>query len=260
MTRSLRTDPAVWFFGLAAGLTLAVSIPATFALLRPFHDAGGLIGSGLAVFAMLVFEIGAVGAKLITLAVPTWRGRLLILTIVLLALTTAGNYLHGAELFRAAELPPTLAKLRTDGYGGLLSAGAAALFPTLLFIWLQALVSRIEMIAHLDQREQRLTQLEHELSRREQDVSRRVAALTADEQALIDRALALDSRERHLITNEQERVITIREEVIRIATAELTWPQFEQVARLILSKQTASLSSLRRLVTEAKDSRYGREE
>ena len=219
----LHHDTAVWFFGVAALLTLAVSIPATFALLRPFHD-----GWWLSLFAMIVFELGAVGAKLITLAVPKWRGRLLFLTLALLFLTTIGNYLHGAELFRAAELPPTLDTLRAKGLDWILVTGSAALFPSLLFIWLQAFVARIEMISHLDSREQRLDEREQELNEREQQVR---------------------SQESELREREQQPIRIEQVETIRIATAELTWKQFEQVVSKALTSKASSLGTLRRLVS-----------
>jgi len=224
----LHHDSAALFFGLAALLTLAVSIPATFALLRPFHDAGGWGGWALALFAMLVFELGAVGAKLITIAIPQWRWHLTALTVVLLLLTTIGNYLHGAELFRAAALPPTLAQLRAAGYGPWLVGGSAALFPALLFIWLFAFVARVEMIGHLNSREQQLAGREQVLVLLEQDLERR-------EQALINR--------------EQRPIRLEQVETIRIATAELTWKQFEQVVSKALASKAGSLGTLRRLVS-----------
>ena len=142
-----RHDPALAFFGACGVLTLAVSLPATFALLRPFHDTGDWLGVALAVFATAVFEIGAVGAKLITLAVPQWNKRLTALTVVLLVLTTVGNWLSGVELFRAATLPPTLAEWRGAGAGPYLAGVAAALFPALLFVWLTAFTARVKQIA-----------------------------------------------------------------------------------------------------------------
>lgn len=146
-TTTLRRDVPAQFFAACAVLTLTVSIPATFALLRPFHDAGGWIGVAFAVFAMLVLEIGAVGAKLISVVIPRWWWHLTALTVALLVLTTLGNYLHGVELFRAAQLPPTLAAIRNDTTGAWLAPLlAAALFPLLLFVWLTALTERLKMI------------------------------------------------------------------------------------------------------------------
>lgn len=140
-------DPAVQFFGIAAVLTLAISVPATWAGLAPFH-ATGPDDVLLPTAAMLVFEIGAVGAKLITLAVPQWSMRLNLLTLVLLLLTTLANYAHGLDLFLAASLPPSLAAVRSDPTGQvLITIGAAALFPSLLYAWLTAVVARCKMLA-----------------------------------------------------------------------------------------------------------------
>jgi Homeodomain-like domain len=147
MTTWHHDHPAL-FFAICAALTLCVSIPATYALLAPFHDGGGYGGIALAVFATAVFEIGAVGAKLITVSIPAWRGRLTLLTLALLLLTSAGNYIHGAELFRAATLPPMLATIRASDYAWLLVAGASALFPALLFVWLLAFTARVEKVTH----------------------------------------------------------------------------------------------------------------
>jgi hypothetical protein len=239
----LHHDSAVVFFGTAALATLGVSIPATFALLEPFHDSWLL-----ALFAMLVFELGAVGAKLITIAIPQWRKQLTALTVVLLLLTTIGNYLHGAELFRAAELPPTLAQLRADGYAPVLVGGSAALFPALLFIWLFAFVARIEQLTHVEQVVNRREQV---VSRREQLLNSREQQIADAEQAFAQRAAELSLRERMVEQREQAPYRIEQVEYIRIASAELTWPQFEQVARRIIESKAASVSSLRRLVSSA---------
>ena len=143
----MRRDPAQLFFAVCGLLTLVVSLPATFALLRPFHDTGDWPGVMLAGFATAVFEIGAVGAKLITLVVPQWNKRLTALTVTLLILTTIGNWLAGVELFRVAHLPPTLAEWREAGAGPYLAGIAAALFPSLLFVWLTALTARVKHLA-----------------------------------------------------------------------------------------------------------------
>lgn len=151
-TTTLRRDVPAQFFAACAVLTLTVSIPATFALLRPFHDAGGWSGVAFAVFAMLVLEIGAVGAKLISVVIPKWWWHLTALTVALLVLTTLGNYLHGVELFHAAELPPTLAAIRDDKTGAWLAPLlAAALFPLLLFVWLTALTERLKALTTFEQ-------------------------------------------------------------------------------------------------------------
>lgn len=139
-------DIASWFFGVAALLTLIVSLPATYAVLEPFHNSGQA-GTLLALFAVMVFEIGAVGAKLITLAVPQWSKRLNVLTLVLLVLTTLANFAHGLDLFSRADLAPSLDAVRRSGGATWAAIGAAALFPALLYTWLASLVARCKMLA-----------------------------------------------------------------------------------------------------------------
>lgn len=145
--RMIVRDIACMFFGVAAVLTLCVSLPATYAVLAPFHNDGSPLGQLLAIFAVVVFEVGAVGAKLITLAIPEWARRLNVLTLVLLLLTTAANYAHGADLLATAPLASSLAQVRQAGYGPLAAVGAAALFPTLLYVWLSAFVARCKVRA-----------------------------------------------------------------------------------------------------------------
>jgi hypothetical protein len=242
-TTTLRRDVPAQFFAACAVLTLTVSIPATFALLRPFHDAGGWIGVAFAVFAMLVLEIGAVGAKLISVVIPRWWWHLTALTVALLVLTTLGNYLHGVELFRAAELPPTLAAIRNDKLGAWLAPLlAAALFPLLLFVWLTALTERLKALTAY---EQVMSRREQELEHREQALDNRLAT---SEQVMSNRTRELARREQALIEREQAPAQIEQVEVIEVATYRLTWRQFEQVASKAVASKSASLSSLRRLV------------
>src|SRR6266511_5622510 len=104
-----RNDPALIFFAGASGLLLAVSIPATYAVVSPFHSSGDWFGIGLALATLLAFEVGAIGCKLVTLAIPRWGLRMNLLTIALLAITTVANYANGYDLFLASSLAPTLA-------------------------------------------------------------------------------------------------------------------------------------------------------
>lgn len=143
----MRLDRSAVFFLAAALATLAVSIPATYSMLAPFHDSGGYTGVALAVAAVAVFELGAVGAKLITLAIPRWSGRLTLFMLLLLALTTAANYIHGADLFNRATLAPGLAAIRSSSGAWLLVVGASALFPALLGVWLFAAVAHIRHLS-----------------------------------------------------------------------------------------------------------------
>lgn len=135
------------FFGAGTLLTLGVSLPATYAALALFHDGGDGWGVALSVFALLVFEFGAVGAKLATLAIPRWSGRLTALTIGLLLVTTGANYAHGYDLSQAATATPTLAAVLRDPAGAVVATlAAAALFPALLFVFLSAFVARAEQL------------------------------------------------------------------------------------------------------------------
>lgn len=139
---------ALAFFAAGALLTLGVSLPATYAALALFHDSGGWLGAALSVFALLVFEVGAVGAKLATLAIPQWSKRLTLLTVVLLLITTGANYAHGYDLSQAATAAPTLrALLRSPAGAVAATIAAAALFPALLFVFLSAFVAQARRFA-----------------------------------------------------------------------------------------------------------------
>jgi len=137
-----RIDPALIFFGLASLACLLVSLPATLAAMQLFH------GDQFGVAATFVFEIGAVGAELATLAIPQWRGRLLLLTIVLLVLTTGGNYALGIDHFGSAQMDAgsTYATIRAAGAGWLLAMLSSAIFPALLLVFLTATTARYRML------------------------------------------------------------------------------------------------------------------
>lgn len=137
-----RNDLALTFFGLAALACLLVSLPATLAAMQLFHgDYGGFV-------ATFVFEVGAVGSELATLAIPQWRLRLLLLTITLLILTTGGNYALGIDHFGSAPLDAgsTYAAIREAHYGWLLAIMSSAIFPALLLVFLTAFTARWRMM------------------------------------------------------------------------------------------------------------------
>lgn len=140
MKHRLRTDPALYFFGLGALACLIVSIPATATAMELFH------GVYWGVVATVVFEIGAVGSELSTLAIPQWRRRLMCLTIALLLATTGANYALGVDAFLSAALPTSYAAVRAAGLGWLLAIVASALFPALLFVFLTAFTARYRML------------------------------------------------------------------------------------------------------------------
>lgn len=139
----MKHDRALTFFGLAALACLLVSLPATLKAMQLFH---GSYGGYLATF---VFEIGAVGSELATLAIPQWRGRLLALTVALLLLTTGGNYALGIDHFGTAQMDTgsTYATIRQGGYGWLLAIMSSAIFPSLLLVFLTAFTARWRMVA-----------------------------------------------------------------------------------------------------------------
>jgi hypothetical protein len=137
-----KKDHALTFFGLAALACLLVSLPATLKAMQLFH---GSYGGYLATF---VFEIGAVGSEIATLAIPQWRGRLLLLTITLLLLTTGGNYALGIDHFGTAQMDAgsTYDTIRQAQYGWLLAIMSSAIFPSLLLVFLTAFTARWRMV------------------------------------------------------------------------------------------------------------------
>lgn len=140
MRKKPYTDAAFIFFGLVALACLTVSIPATLIAMELFH------GETWGKPAVIVFEIGAVGAELATIAIPQWRKRLMALTIALLLATTGTNYAHGADLFIATALPGSYAAVRDAGWGWAMAVVAAGLFPALLFVFLTAFTARWRML------------------------------------------------------------------------------------------------------------------
>lgn len=140
MRKPLHLDPALWFFGVVMLACLSVSLPATLIAMELFH--GATWGKP----AVVVFEIGAVGSELASIAIPQWRKRLMALTVVLLLATTGTNYAHGADLFVAAALPRSYATVRDAGWGWAMAVVAAGLFPALLFVFLTAFTARWRML------------------------------------------------------------------------------------------------------------------
>lgn len=131
-------DPALWFFGSTALAFLIVSVPATYAIVAPFHS-----GWLLTVAMLLALEVGAVGCKLAGLAVPAWSKGLNLLTILLLLLTTIANYAAGSDALAIAELPPTLAEWKADGWGWAFATIYAGIVPLFLFVFLSLAVQRV---------------------------------------------------------------------------------------------------------------------
>lgn len=230
-------DLALWFFGLSALACLSVSLPATAKAMELFH------GNYEGIAATLVFEIGAVGAELATLAIPQWRKRLLLLTITLLLLTTGGNYALGVDTFGGAALAggSTYAEIRAAGAGWLLAIMSSAIFPALLFVFLTAFTARYRMVrggydtpmgalafwlssygqalnTRVNTAEQRVNSLEQDVNTREQQ-----ALLThaTTEQMRADYEQRLDSE-----ALEHARILTLLEQ--DVSTAVNTREQIER--------------------------------
>lgn len=240
--KRLHNDKALWFFGLAAFACLAVSLPATLKAMELFHGSYG----GIA--ATFVFEIGAVGAELATLAIPQWRKRLLLLTITLLILTTGGNYALGVDHFGGAALDSgtTYATIRAAGYGGLLAIMSSAIFPALLFVFLTAFTARFRMVrggydtpagalafwmsSYGQWLNTRVNTAEQLVSSLEQSMS------TSEQQAILAHAAAERARadyEQRLTSAEQERERLFDEASQLAGRYDQTVKQLEQEARAI---------------------------
>lgn len=140
--KKLKIDLATAFFALGALACLIVSIPATSAAMDIFH------GQTWGWVATAVFELGAVGLELMSLAIPQWRGRLLLGMLGMLAITTAFNYATGIDSYATAVLVPgsTYAKIRAADNGPILTVAAAALFPGMLGGFLLGLTARVRML------------------------------------------------------------------------------------------------------------------
>lgn len=70
------------------------------------------------------------------------------MTVVLLILTTGGNYALGVDRFGAAAIArgSTYATIRAAGYGWLLAMMSSAIFPALLLVFLTAFTARWRMV------------------------------------------------------------------------------------------------------------------
>lgn len=237
-------DTALWFFGLAALACLGVSIPATAKAMQLFHgNVGGIA-------ATLVFEIGAVGAELATLAIPQWRKRLMVLTVLLLVLTTGGNYALGVDHFgSASDVGGTYAAIRTAGAGWLLAIMSSAIFPALLFVFLTAFTARYRMV------------------KGGYDTPAGVLAfwmavhwqeLTALRQGETDARKALTESD-SLLTTERRTVAALRRElaarpapetieVVYVAKHRLTWDRLETAVLEMRQADSISQSTIRRRV------------
>lgn len=201
----MKRDLALCFFGLGALACLGVSVPATATAMELFH------GYWWGIVATAVFEIGAVGSELTTLAIPQWRKRMLALTIALLLATTGANYALGVDAFVRANLPATYASVNSAGYSWLLAMVASALFPALLFVFLVAFTARWRMVAGGEDWKTLRQRL-------------------ASSGALVESLSAELAQTRHMLTQETaQRGALVAEELIVVARRELSVRQLSRV-------------------------------
>ncbi len=237
-------DLALWFFGLSALACLSVSLPATAKAMELFH--GNLEG----IAATLVFEIGAVGAELATLAIPQWRKRLLLLTITLLLLTTGGNYALGVDTFGGAtDIGSTYAEIRTAGAGWLLAIMSSAIFPALLFVFLTAFTARYRMVRGGYDTPMRA--LAFWMAVQWQSVAARDTSLADLRRMLAERESTLTLTRQELAATQHtltERPAPETVEVIVVAKHRLTWQQLERAVTELRQMDGVSQTTIRRHV------------
>lgn len=140
MYKSVIKDPG--FIVLMAGVALfcVVSSPATYKAVEPFHHNNWIFAA--AYFAAL--EFGAIACKLLTVALPRFRGRLSLMTFFLLFVTSVSNYITGRDLFLTADLGPTFKVIKDWGWDELATLIYAGTIPTLLYIFLSMAAQRAE--------------------------------------------------------------------------------------------------------------------
>jgi hypothetical protein len=140
--RVLRGDPGFVVLVGGIGLALAVSTPATFLVVQPFHH-DNLV---LAVLAVLLIGCAAVTCKMVTLILPEFTRVLDVLTIALLAVEWFSNYAHGLDLFSTAVLGSTFGSIRAAGFGPVAALIYASIPPLFLFAFLHMAVTRAKRL------------------------------------------------------------------------------------------------------------------
>lgn len=140
MYKAVMRDPG--FIVLMLGVTLfcIVSSPATYSAVEPFHHNNWVFAA--AYFAAL--EFGAIACKLLTVALPSFKGRLSLMTFFLLFVTSVSNYITGRDLFLSADLGPTFEAIKDAGWGGLATIVYAGTIPALLYVFLSMAAQRAE--------------------------------------------------------------------------------------------------------------------
>lgn len=242
-----RTDPALIFFALGTLACLIVSIPATSEAMDIFHGATwGMVATG-------VFEIGAVGLELMSLAIPQWRGRLLLSMIGMLLITTLFNYAMGGDRYAAAPLTTTAtyAEIRGAGYAWLLTIASSALFPAMLGGFLLGFTARARMVRAKQHTPMAaaalyLSTYGQWLNSQWQDAEARVSATEQLCTGVEQRLAAAEQTVKVLRHELSTRPAPMEVEVIRVARGQFTLEQLAALAGV-------SVSTIRRRLTESAD-------
>lgn len=242
-----RTDPALIFFALGTLACLIVSIPATSIAMDIFHgETWGVVATG-------VFEIGAVGLELMSLAIPQWRGRLLLSMIGMLVITTLFNYATGGDRYVAAPLTTTTtyAAIRDAGYGWLLTVISSALFPAMLGGFLLGFTARARMVRakqHTPMAAAALWMSTYDqwLHGQWKDAEQRVSAAEQLCAGVEQRLATAEQQMNNLRRELNNRPAPMEVEVIRVARGQFTLEQLAGLAGV-------SVSTIRRRLTESAD-------
>lgn len=147
------SDFALWFTGAGTALFFAVSGPATFYIVRPFHDDGTPFGFIAAIALFIALEWGAIGSKLATLWVKDY-GITTTLDYIckgLLVLTTLGNLIAADAIFSAAKVTGALQAVQS--YPLLYWTACivyAGIVPILLYQFLRLFVIRFATVRDMN--------------------------------------------------------------------------------------------------------------
>jgi hypothetical protein len=138
MIRRILSDLVFWFTALTAAAGLIVSAPATFAVVRRYHDDGTLMGLYASIALVIVLELATTAAKFAAVlgyVAPGQRRALLLFCLFGLGINAASNAQTGAHL-----------AARAGDTGIALWAGAivyAALISVVIYLMLHLCAHRV---------------------------------------------------------------------------------------------------------------------
>ena len=139
-------DVGLWLFGVLSLAALAVSIPATLAVVGWFHLDGTEFGYWMSIAMITLFELAAVGCIITPLWAPAedLNG----MANLLLGLTTGANFIHGLQIFAGQkDLPASVAYIQqTPILLWIACALYAGIVPFLLKKFLSKFVQRVQRL------------------------------------------------------------------------------------------------------------------